>query len=116
MCGGRTGRPPVHRAPPATPRRSSFNRIWKRAFEASGANPELHLHDLRHTGSTLAARTGATLKEIMARIGRGSTRAAMTYQHATSEGDRRIAEALDLMIRDARAAVEEAAAEGPPED
>jgi integrase len=100
----------------ATPRRSSFNRIWKRALKASGANPELHLHDLRHTGGTLAAQTGATLKEIMARIGHGSTWAAMIYQHATSERDRRIAEALDLMIREARAAGEEAAAEGPTED
>jgi integrase len=66
----------------ATPRRSSFNRIW-RALKGSHANPALHLHDLRHTGH-LAAQTGATLKEIMSRIGHGSTRAAMIYQHATS--------------------------------
>jgi integrase len=100
----------------ATPRRSSFNRIWKKALKASHANRALHLHDLRHTGGTLAAQTGATLKEIMARIGHGSTRAAMIYQHATSERDRKIAEALDLMIRAARTAGEEAAAEDPPAD
>ena len=100
----------------ATPRRSSFNRIWKKALKASHANPELHLHDLRHTGGTLTAQTGATLKEIMARIGHGSTRAAMIYQHATSERDRKIAEALDLMIREARAAGEESAADHPPTD
>jgi integrase len=35
-------------------------------------------------GGTLTAQTGATLKEIMSRIGHGSTRAAMIYQHATS--------------------------------
>jgi hypothetical protein len=29
------------------------------------------------TGSTLAAQTGATLKEIMSRIGHGSARAAL---------------------------------------
>jgi len=92
----------------ATPRRSSFNRIWKNALKASNANPALHLHDLRHTGGTLAAQTGATLKEIMSRIGHGSTRAAMIYQHATDERDRRIAEALNLMIEEARTAGEEA--------
>jgi hypothetical protein len=45
----------------------------------------------------------------MSRIGHGSTRAAMIYQHASSERDRRIAEALNLMIEEARAAGEEAA-------
>jgi integrase len=95
----------------ATPRRSSFNRIWKRALAKSGANPALHLHDLRHTGGTLAAQTGATLKEVMSRIGHGSARAALIYQHATRERDQRIAEALNLMIEEARAAGEEAAAD-----
>lgn len=93
----------------ATPRRSSFNRIWKQALAASRANPALHLHDLRHTGGTLAAQTGATLKEVMSRIGHGSTRAAMIYQHATSDRDRKIAVALNLMIEEARAAGEETA-------
>lgn len=93
----------------ATPRRSSFNRIWKRALASSGTKSDLHLHDLRHTGGTLAAQTGATLKEIMTRIGHGSTRAAMIYQHATSERDQRIAEALNLMIEEARAVGEDAA-------
>ncbi|WP_337832208.1 hypothetical protein [Pseudonocardia sp. TMWB2A] len=58
---------------------------------------------------TPAAQTGATLREVMSRIGHGSARAALIYQHATSERDHRIAEALDLMIREARAAGEEAA-------
>ncbi|WP_308216014.1 tyrosine-type recombinase/integrase [Pseudonocardia humida] len=79
--------------------------------DRSGANPALHLHDLRHTGGTLAAQTGATLKEVMSRIGHGSARAAMIYQHATSERDQRIAEALNLMIEEARAVGEEAAAD-----
>jgi integrase len=93
----------------ASPRRSSFNRIWKKALKGSHANPALHLHDLRHTGGTLAAQTGAPLKEVMSRIGHGSTRAALIYQHATSDRDRKIAEALNLMIEEARAAGEEAA-------
>lgn len=56
----------------------------------------------------MTARTGATLKEIMARLGQSSTRATMIYQHATSERDREIAEALNLMIAEARAAAEDA--------
>jgi integrase len=86
----------------ATPKRQNFNRVWKRALAKSGANPDLHLHDLRHTGGTLTAQTGATLKEIMSRIGHSSTRAAMIYQHATDERDQRIAEALNAMIEAAR--------------
>lgn len=86
----------------ATPKRQNFNRIWKNALMKAEANSDLHLHDLRHTGGTLTAQTGATLKEIMSRIGHSSTRAAMIYQHATDERDRRIAEALNLMIEAAR--------------
>lgn len=86
----------------ATPKRQNFNRIWQKALSKAGVNPNLHLHDLRHTGGTLTAQTGATLKEIMSRIGHSSTRAAMIYQHATDERDHRIAEALNLMIEAAR--------------
>ena len=49
---------------------------------------------MRHTGGTLAAATGATLKELMARLGHSSPRAAMIYQHATRDRDRAIAQAL----------------------
>jgi Phage integrase family len=58
----------------------------------------LRFHDLRHTAGTLAARTGATAKELMARLGHSSSRAAMIYQHAAAERDRLIAEGLDAMI------------------
>jgi len=64
---------------------------------------DLHLHDLRHTGSTWSAQSGATLKEVMARIGHSSTRAAMIYQHATRERDQAIAAALDALINACRA-------------
>ena len=55
----------------------------------------LRLHDLRHTGNTtLAAATGASTKELMARMGHASAQAALIYQHATAERDRAIADAL----------------------
>ena len=62
----------------------------------------VHFHDLRHTGGTLAAATGATLKELMARLGHSSPRAAMIYQHATSDRDQAIAQALGTLARQAR--------------
>jgi integrase len=64
----------------------------------------LHLHDLRHAGSTWSAQSGATLKEVMARIGHSSTRAAMIYQHATKNRDQAIAAALDALIDASREA------------
>jgi integrase len=86
------------------PRRRNFNRVWKKSLKDAGipAGLELHLHDLRHTGSTWSAQSGATLKEVMARIGHSSTRAAMIYQHATRERDQAIAAALDELIDTAR--------------
>lgn len=86
------------------PRRRNFNRIWRKVLTAAGI-PDgvgLHLHDLRDTGSTWSAQSGATLKELMARIGHSSTRAAMIYQHATRDRDHAIAAALDALIEEAR--------------
>ena len=58
----------------------------------------LHLHDLRHTGNNLAAASGASTRELMHRMGHSSMRAALIYQHATSERDREIAEGMDKRI------------------
>jgi hypothetical protein len=43
----------------------------------------------------------------MARIGHSSTRAAMIYQHASRDRDDAIATALNLLIVEARAKVDE---------
>jgi hypothetical protein len=45
-------------------------------------------------GNTLAAATGASTKELMARMGHASPQAALIYQHATADRDRAIADAL----------------------
>ena len=34
--------------------------------------PELHFHDLRHTGNTLASQTGASTRDLMTRMGHDS--------------------------------------------
>jgi len=81
--------------------RSNFrHRIWLPACETVGLQG-LRFHDLRHTAGTLAARTGATTKELMARLGHASSQAAMIYQHAAEDRDRRIAEGLAEMAREA---------------
>lgn len=71
---------------------------WARARLAAG-RPDLHLHDLRHTGNTWAAATGASTRELMARMGHASSDAALRYQHATEDRDRIIAEALASMAK-----------------
>lgn len=53
-------------------------------------------------GDTLAAATGASLKEPMARMGHSSTRAALTYQHAGQDRERAIAQALGSAFAMAR--------------
>ena len=82
-------------------RRSNFRPIWYAAIEKAGI-PGLHFHDLRHVGGTLAAATGASLKELMARLGHSSTRAAMIYQHATRDRDEAIAKALGGLMHQVR--------------
>lgn len=84
-------------------RRSNFNGPvgWKAAVEAVGV-PGLTFHDLRHTGATLAARTGASLRDLMQRIGHDSTAAAIRHQHASREADEAIAAAIEEVITRAR--------------
>jgi integrase len=81
------------------PTRTNWARTWTKARRQAGLPPNIHLHDLRHAGATLAAQTGATTKELMARLGHASPRAALIYQHATEDRDRAIADSLDQLIR-----------------
>lgn len=72
---------------------ASLYRVWYPARARAGRE-DLRFHDLRHTGATLAAATGATLAELMARLGHSTPAAAMRYQHAAADRDTAIAEAL----------------------
>ena len=45
---------------------------------------------------------GASTKELMVRMGHSSMRAALIYQHATRERDRKIADGLSEQIKIAR--------------
>jgi hypothetical protein len=75
-------------------RRSNFRRrVWLPAL-GKGGLPEIHFHDLRHTGNILTATAGASLRELMARMGHTSTRAALVYLHDTDDRQRIIAAAI----------------------
>ena len=75
---------------------SVMHRHWSRARKKAG-RPDLHFHDLRHTGATLAAQAGATTAELQARLGHATPDAAMIYQHAARQRDEQLAIALSRM-------------------
>ncbi|WP_301548588.1 site-specific integrase [Micromonospora sp. C95] len=81
-------------------RSGNFRRAvgWAAALRAAGMPDGFHFHDLRHTGNNLAAATGASTRDLMHRMGHASMRAALIYQHANSERDREIADAMDRRI------------------
>ncbi|MEV6287411.1 tyrosine-type recombinase/integrase [Kribbella sp. NPDC051770] len=75
----------------------NWAKVFHRALEHEKL-PRIRTHELRHTGATLAAQSGATKAELMARIGHASGRASEIYQHAASLRDRTIADALNAAI------------------
>ncbi len=81
------------------PRRSNFSKPWPERWAKPGLPATLHVHDLRHTGKYARSETGASLGELMSRMGHSSTRAARIYLHAREERDKRIAASIDKMAR-----------------
>lgn len=79
-------------------RASTLYRHFYRARAAIGRE-DLRFHDLRHTGGTLAAQAGATLREVQRRLGHSTVSAAMRYQHATDARDAEIAARIGETIR-----------------
>ena len=75
---------------------STLYRHWYKARDAAGRS-DLRFHDLRHSGAVLAAATGATLAELMARLGHSTPQAAMRYQHAAQGRGREIAALLSKL-------------------
>ncbi len=79
---------------------ANFGRTFRGAVERCHL-PPVRVHELRHTGATLAATTGATTAELMRRLGHSSPDAALVYQHAAADRDAEIARALDALARGA---------------
>ena len=71
----------------------ALSAAWSNARSAVGRG-DLRFHDLRHSGLTWSAATGASIAELMRRAGHASQTAAIRYQHATDERDRVLARAL----------------------
>jgi Phage integrase family len=72
------------------------NRVWLPALAAVGLEG-VHVHDLRHTGNQLTANAGANPKELMARMGHDSERAALIYLHSSAERQRTLADEVGRM-------------------
>jgi integrase len=74
------------------------NTIYQ-AFVRAREQVELTIafHDLRHTGQSLAAATGASLVDLKKRLGHSSTAAAQRYMHAVEGRDAQIADALSKL-------------------
>jgi integrase len=79
-------------------RRQNFRRLWVKAAKAADIT-DVHFHDLRGTGNTLAAASGANLRELMERMGHTSTRAAVIYLHSTNGRDRQISDAMNVHLK-----------------
>jgi integrase len=66
---------------------------WREARRLAGRE-DLDLHDLRHTGATWAAEEGASIAELMYRLGHSTPSMAIHYQHSRQERDREISRRL----------------------
>lgn len=75
------------------PARSNLGATWRRACAKAGV-PHVRLHDLRHVAQVNAAEAGATLPELMARLGHASPAAALVYLHARNDRDAQLTQAL----------------------
>ncbi|TCR23870.1 hypothetical protein EV578_103191 [Streptomyces sp. BK205] len=90
LIRGREGRPL---------RRSTFGRKWRKARTRVGMAENFRFYDLRHIGNTLAAETGAKLKDMMVCAGQSLERAQLIYQHSTAKHQRRLAQGVDTEVR-----------------
>ena len=79
-------------------RRGKFRHRWGAACRKVGVEG-LRFHDLRGSGATWAAHAGATVRELMDRLGHSTPEIALRYQHATRERDRAIADKLGALLR-----------------
>lgn len=79
---------------------ATLYRHWYKARDAAGRK-DLRFHDLRHSGAVLAAATGASLAELMQRLGHSTPAAAMRYQHVASGRAREVAALLSKLANGA---------------
>lgn len=71
---------------------------WREARRRAGRE-DLDLHDFRHTGASMAGEEGASLAELMYRLGHSTPAMAMRYQHSRIERDRALSDRLSDRAR-----------------
>lgn len=77
--------------------------LYRRFYAARDAagRRDLRFHDLRHGGAVLAALSGATLVELMNRLGHSTPAASLRYQHLAEGRDKEIAARLSALAEGA---------------
>jgi integrase len=78
----------------ATVVRAGFG--WREARRRAGRSDLTH--DLRHTGASLAGEEGASMAELMYRLGHSTPAMAMRYQHSRLERDRDLGRRLAAVL------------------
>jgi len=74
---------------------------WQRA--RTEANLEgIRFHDLRHLAGTEAASAGASLREVMARMGHSTSDASLRYLKASEARDREVSDAIGERMKKSR--------------
>lgn len=91
------GKPPRERIDRSTGRKVLVPGSGFYAARAVIGRPSLRWHDLRHTGATLAALSGASLRELQGRLGHSTIQAALIYQHLSENRELEIAKALSTL-------------------
>lgn len=82
-------------------KRVNVRNFRRRVFEPAAAtvDPELHVHDLRHTAASLMIRSGATVKDVQRALGHKS--AAMTldlYSHWWDDALDGVSERMESLL------------------
>jgi integrase len=70
------------------------------ALKAAGLS-SVHVHDLRHAGNVMVADVGVNLRELMRRMGRSTTRAALIYLRGGDDRQRALAAGVSDQARTA---------------
>ncbi len=73
---------------------------WREARRLAGRQ-DLALHDLRHTGASMAGEEGASMAELMYRLGHSTPSMAMRYQHSRLDRDRDLGRRLSARAEQA---------------
>ena len=79
----------------------TFSALFAKAKQRADVDPGLRVHDLRATALTLAAHSGATVRELQDRAGHATADVAMLYQRVAQDRQQQIAANLDALRTEA---------------